>query len=228
MAAPVHSIDWDARDETARISFGPTPEISFGDFLEYLRYLNRREPKWITEEERTSDEFGDELGSSAAGEAVGGIDEPWEVPEPLVGGGTGTGEFFTLITIADGADAGDILLQGGQVTAGSGTETIANILLYDASLDTWTGEPDEYLEMAINGEGEVADDVLMPVFNLDTDGAETSAVAAIADNILPEVGTLAGLCNVMLGQFTASGFTPSGPGHIGVGFCFGGFNVTRF
>jgi hypothetical protein len=78
MAAPVHSVSWDAESEIVNIDFGPIPELSFGDYLEYLRYLNRREVNWITSAERASDQFGDDAGASATGENIGPFDGPKE------------------------------------------------------------------------------------------------------------------------------------------------------
>lgn len=78
MGAPIHSVSWDAESEIVNISFGPIPELSFGDYLEYLRYLNRREVNWITAAERASDQFGDDAGASATGENIGSFDTPKE------------------------------------------------------------------------------------------------------------------------------------------------------
>jgi hypothetical protein len=86
MGAPIHSIDWDAQTEQATISFGPTPEFAFHDYVEYLKLLRKREVRWISAAERTSDELGDELGASAAGDNVGPMDTPVDIPEPLGGG----------------------------------------------------------------------------------------------------------------------------------------------
>jgi len=148
------------------------------------------------------------------------------------GGGVGSvsrGAFYTIYTVSSGdATNGDIMLTGGQVTAGTGTETVPAFILYDASVLAWAGTEGQHLQLAINGEGEEVDDVLMPVFNQDTAGSDITVVSAIADNILPEVGALSGLCNVSLGVFTASGFTPALVGNIQVSFCYGGFTVSRF
>lgn len=148
------------------------------------------------------------------------------------GGGSGgavRGAFYTIYTVvSEDATNGDIMLTGGQVTAGSGTETVPAFVLYDASVPAWAGAAGDILQLAINGEGEEVDDVLMPVFNQDTGGSDLTTVSVIADNILPEVGALSGLCNVNLGVFTATGFTPSNVGNIQVSFCYGGFTVSRF
>ena len=148
------------------------------------------------------------------------------------GGGVGSvsrGAFYTIYTVSSGdATNGDIMLTGGQVTAGTGTETVPAYVLYDASGSAWAGTAGQHLQLAINGEGEEVDDVLMPVFNQDTSGSVVTVVSTIADNILPEVGLLSGLCNVSLGVFTGAGFTPSLIGNIQVSFCYGGFTVSRF
>lgn len=81
MGAPIHSIDWDADTEIATISFGPTPEFAFHDYHEYLKLLRKREVRWISSAERTSDELGDELGASASGDIIGGFDGPETVED---------------------------------------------------------------------------------------------------------------------------------------------------
>jgi hypothetical protein len=154
-------------------------------------------------------------------------------PQVAEGGSTSveSGAFYGIYTVAsEGEDNGDIMLQGGQVTAGTGSEMVPNIRLYDFSASQWLGDwtTGEVLQLEITGEGDTADDVLMPVFNMDPAGYATSAVTAIADDILPEVGALSGQCNVLLGQFTEAGFAPSNVGSVQVSFCFGGFTRSRF
>jgi hypothetical protein len=85
MAAPIHSVRWDAQSERASISFGPTPEFAFHDYHEYLKLLRKRPVTWISTAERTSNELGDELGPSAAGDNIGPMDVPGDIPEPLGG-----------------------------------------------------------------------------------------------------------------------------------------------
>ena len=151
-------------------------------------------------------------------------------PKGRGGGGAAiNGAFYNIYTVSSETGTnGDIMLQGGQVTAGDGTESISDILLYDADGAGWSGSDGEFLQIAINGTGEETDGVLLPVFNQDPDGSEITNVTAIADNILPEVGSLAGLCNVSLGTFGTNSFRPSLNGNIQVSFCFGGFTVSRF
>lgn len=143
--------------------------------------------------------------------------------------GGGGGAFFTMRTVeSEAADNGDIYLQGGQVTAGSGTETVAEFLLYDASLDTWAGTSGQHLVLTMSGTGSEADDVLMPTFDLTSITGPAATTPPIGDNTLPTVGSLPGTCKVSLGIFTDAGFSPSLPGNIQASFCFGGFTVSRF
>lgn len=140
------------------------------------------------------------------------------------------GAFYTMRTVvSEGADNGDIYLQGGQATAGSGTATVAEILLFDASAGaegTWQGTVGQHLVLTISGTGSEVDDVLMPTFDLTTG---TAAVAAsVGSNTLPTVGALSGTCKVSLGVFLDAGFSPSLPGNVQASFCFGGFTVSRF
>jgi hypothetical protein len=145
------------------------------------------------------------------------------------GGGATSGAFFSLITIESGdATNGDIYLQGGQVTAGTGSEFVANYLLYDASADTWAGSNGQHLSIRLNGTGSEADDVLLPTFDMTSLSGPTVLTPPLPDNDLPEIGSLAGECVVSLGIFTDAGFFPALPGNIQASFCFGGFTVSRF
>ena len=145
-----------------------------------------------------------------------------------------SGAFFGMTTVVSGgADNGDIYLQGGQVSAGTGNESFDNatILLFDQSANAgegaWMGEAGEILELIINGTGSEVDDVLMPTFDL-TSVPTPAAAPSLGTNTLPEVGALTGLCRVSLGTFTADGFSPANVGNIQASFCFGGFTVSRF
>lgn len=143
-------------------------------------------------------------------------------------GDVASGAFYKLITIESGdATNGDIYLQGGQITAGSGTETIANFLLFDASGPTWAGSAGDHLQLTMNGTGSEVDDVLMPTFDL-TSVTGPAAVGTLGDNTLPVVGSLSGVCRVSLGIFVTEGFNPANIGNIQASFCYGGFTVSRF
>jgi hypothetical protein len=136
-----------------------------------------------------------------------------------------SGAFFTLITIVSGgADNGDIYLQGGTASGGTGNIAVANYLLFDASGPTWAGTAGDHLMLTINGTGSEVDDVLMPTFDVTS---ASIAVAAPASNTLPTVGSLSGVVKVSLGQFGTDVFYPANVGNVQVSFCFGGFTVTR-
>jgi hypothetical protein len=140
-----------------------------------------------------------------------------------------TGAFFGMRTVSSGdATNGDIYLQGGQVTAGSGTVSIPEFLLFDASGPTWSGTAGQHLSIRLNGTGSEADDVLMPTFDLTTVSGPTALTPPLPDNVLPEIGALTGECVVSLGTFTSVGFLPAASGNIQASFCFGGFTVSRF
>ena len=143
--------------------------------------------------------------------------------------GLTTGAFYYMRTVVSGgADNGDIYLQGGQVAAGTGNITVAEYLLYDASLASWAGTAGQHLSIRLNGDGSEVDDVLMPTFDLTSVSGPTVLTPPLPSNVLPAVGSLAGECVVSLGVFLTAGFTPALPGNIQASFCFGGFTVSRF
>jgi len=72
MLAPIHSISWQAQNETVEVSFGPNPLLGITDFLEYLRLLRRRGVTWWSSGERASAEIGSDTESSAHGDNVTG------------------------------------------------------------------------------------------------------------------------------------------------------------
>ena len=144
------------------------------------------------------------------------------------GGTAPTGAFYRVYTVAsEDATNGDIMLQGGQVAAGSGNASVADFLLYDISATTWAGTAGQFLQLTVNGDGSSEDGILMPTFDL-TSVTGPAAVASIAANTLPIVGTLGGVCRISLGTFGDDSFAPALPGNINVSFCFGGFTITRF
>jgi hypothetical protein len=84
MAAPIHSVSWNAHRGDATITFGPSPDYALQDFIEYLKLLRRREPSWISTAERISEELGDEAGASAHGDNIGGLDLPRDTQDMAV------------------------------------------------------------------------------------------------------------------------------------------------
>ena len=158
-------------------------------------------------------------------------------PEVFGGGGVTAGAFFTMRTVSgatDPDDDGDIYLQGGLVTAGTGNSVVADILLFDVSDTTdspdgsWQGDPGDILILTLNGEGQETSGILDPVFNGDGAAITGDIVPPPADgNTLPEVGALPGVVRLMLGSFFEGGFSPSGPGNFNIGFCWGGYSISR-
>lgn len=155
--------------------------------------------------------------------------------DPVVGGVGGTaGAFFTMRTITDDADpagdTGDIVLQGGMVTAGTGNSSVADILLFDASVGAegeWQGTAGQFLILTIEGDGQETSGILDPVFNGDGGAITATSETTLPSNVVPEHGALPGTCILMLGTFGVGGFSPSTPGNFQINFCWGGFNVTR-
>jgi hypothetical protein len=76
MAAPVHSVDWDAETGVTKISFGPIPRLAPADFLELQRMFRSRPVTWMSGGERGSDTLGGDGSPSAKGDTVGGHDHP--------------------------------------------------------------------------------------------------------------------------------------------------------
>jgi len=85
------------------ISFGPMPHLTAGDFLELQRLFNRRPPKWMSPEERTSNEIGSESNASSKGDTVTGYDQPQTIVPPRGGGGAEPAP-LTPFLWADGVD----------------------------------------------------------------------------------------------------------------------------
>jgi hypothetical protein len=101
MQAPIHRVAWDIASGTTSVDFGPTPDYSAADYLEYIRLLRRRPVRWISPAERTSAELGDAEGPSKANDTVGQFD----TPETVTMGGAGTAlELpFALSVMKDGS-----------------------------------------------------------------------------------------------------------------------------
>lgn len=137
------------------------------------------------------------------------------------------GAFYSMRTVASGADAGDIYLQGGAVSGGTGNEIVDEILLYDLSTDTWSGGAGQHLQLEVSGAGQETSGILDPIFNVS--GATVSIVTAMDANTLPSSGDVSGKsCFVSLGVFIDEGFMPAESGNIGVQFCWGGYIPSRF
>lgn len=149
------------------------------------------------------------------------------------GGGGIEGAFYTMRTSSEEATLGNIYLQGGMVTAGTGNKTVADILLFTAPTPPaeegeWEGTPGQILILVVDGNGQETSGILDPVFNTTTGVlASTIGASPAPANNLPEHGLLAGTCILMLGTFYEGGFSPSTPGNFQINFCWGGFNVTR-
>lgn len=146
------------------------------------------------------------------------------------GGGDGTttlGAFFAMTTVeSEDADNGDIYLQGGNVGGGTGNEEVDEVLLYDASAETWAGSPGQHLQLDITGNGQETSGILDPVFNVTA--ASVSVVASIGANTLPASGSVTGKhCKISLGTFYDGGFNPSATGDVNVTFCWGGYSPNR-
>ena len=133
-----------------------------------------------------------------------------------------TGAFFGMALDGDG----NTLLQGGMVTAGSGSHAFLDIAVLEPgpSVGDLAGN---FLWLEITGNGVVADGVLLPGFNLTT--AATGIGTAVPDNTLPTAAGASGkTCHVLLGQWSETTFHPSGVGNIQISFCPGSYTVTRY
>ena len=223
MDAPIHSVTWDLASKDVTLGFGPCPDYSVQDYLEFLRLLNKREHTEYTTAERTSDELGSEATVSARGDTVG----PLDTPETVTGGGGGasapppTGAFFGMTTV-DGVR----YLQGGTVSAGSGSDTAANIALTNSS-----GVPlhaaGQHMYVNALGDGILSDGVILAGFDLTS--ASVGYNATVPSNTLPlAAGATGKRCYVDLGVFTATGFLPNAAGNIQISYCPGAFNVSRY
>lgn len=103
MQAPIHTVTWDLASCKVTRSFGPNPDLSVEDFIEFLKLLNKRPYSTYTLDERTSDKLGNGSGVSARGDTVG----PTWTPETITGGGSGGGvgsEPFQLVASGTGGD----------------------------------------------------------------------------------------------------------------------------
>jgi len=150
-----------------------------------------------------------------------------ESTSPTAAGGSSAaspvGAFFAMRT----DDVGDIYLAGGNVSGGTGNESVSEILLYTASTDSWAGSSGQHVQLAITGDGQVTSGILDPVFNVTA--ASATVVSSIGANTLPAApSTISSLsCKISLGTFYSGGFNPSAAGDVNVSFCWGGYSPTR-
>lgn len=124
MAAPIHRVASDYKTRQTSIEFGPTPDYSVQDFLEYLRLLNQREPRWMTSTERASDELGDTAGASSAGDNVGPMDVAKDVLE-FTGGDTQIIPFKLTAKDVSGALKWRVSSTGSSITDGTNGSAIS-------------------------------------------------------------------------------------------------------
>lgn len=137
---------------------------------------------------------------------------------PLVAAGS----FFTIYV---DSDSGDTKLQGGTVTGGSGTETIADIVIKSSGSSTMAQTAGTHMYIHASGSGVVEDDVLLPGWNQST--ATVSYGTTVPSNDLPTATSDSGDVYVDLGVFTEDNFLPAKAGSINVAFCPGTFTITR-
>lgn len=137
---------------------------------------------------------------------------------PLVAAGS----FFTIYV---DSDSGDTKLQGGTVTGGSGTETIADIVIKSSGSSTMAQTAGTHMYIHASGSGVVEDGVLLPGWNQST--ATVSYGTTVPSNDLPTASSDSGDVYVDLGVFTEDNFLPSKAGSINVAFCPGTFTITR-
>lgn len=145
--------------------------------------------------------------------------QPREFPKS--GSGTASGAFYTLITIEEGPNAGDIHLQGGAVNGEDVTTT--SLKLYDLSSDTWEGGDDDQLYLTVSGTGVVADGVLLPGFTVST---ITPSIGSPPGDTPPTKDDTAGTAILSLGTFFNGGFFPAVAGNRNVAVCIGSFVKT--
>lgn len=134
MKAPIHAVSWDLETCETVLDFGPNPEFSIQDFMEFLKLLNQRPNNEYTTAERSGDGLGDDAGISARGDSVGGYD----LPETITGGGTGSGSLTEPFQLVASGTPGDNILKvrestlAGEVPGGF-TAGIMDLTIADAA-----------------------------------------------------------------------------------------------
>lgn len=145
-----------------------------------------------------------------------------KTPDESVTATLPTGAFYTIYV---DSDSGDTKLQGGTVTGGSGTETIADIVIKSSGSSTMAQTAGTHMYIHASGSGVVEDDVLLPGWNQST--ATVSYGTTVPSNDLPTATSDSGDVYVDLGVFTEDNFLPAKAGSINVAFCPGTFTITR-
>jgi len=152
MRAPIHGAAWDIEEDRVAVFFGPNPDLSPQDYVDYLRLLRDRVPVWITEEERTSPLLGAEEGPSMKGDAIGPAVGPKEII--LLGDDTQP-PFWTEIVLEDAEDEEDPPVPKWTVTPGRVFErqraaAAGNMLYHEPDNITTDGVPTRFA--AVSGQ----------------------------------------------------------------------------
>ena len=149
-------------------------------------------------------------------------------PDPVSGGGVGIeGNFYSTHMDKDG----NLTLQEGYVSAGTGSKTIAPFKLMSKPVSiggdpVWKGDEGQHLVLTVKGTAKSQDGVILPQFNMTE--ATLKAEDEVGDPTLPTVGSLAGVYKTSLGVFGDKSFTPNMPGNYTITFCIGSFNTYRY
>jgi hypothetical protein len=152
MDAPVHAAAWDIQTGRVAVSFGPNPDLSPQDFIDYLRALRRRPPMWMSANERTSPQLGDAEGPSAKGDAIGPGPGPRET---VIFGDDTQPPFWCEIVLEDAEDEEDPPVPKWTVTPGRVFErqraaTAGNMLYHEPDNITTDGVPTRFA--AVSGQ----------------------------------------------------------------------------
>jgi hypothetical protein len=142
-----------------------------------------------------------------------------------VGQGTTTQSAGSFYNVYVSADDGHTYLQGGTVTGGDGTDTIADIKVIDSGSGP-VSAVGNHLYVEATGNGVVEDGVLLPGWDLTS--ASTGTAASVPSDTLPTASSSSGKkCYVDLGVFTSDDFLPAAAGSIRISFCPGSYTVSR-
>lgn len=135
------------------------------------------------------------------------------------------GAFWGMYT----GEKGATFLQGGTISGGSGTKTVADIKVLDAKTVSGT-LLDKALWAEITINGVASDGVLLPGANVVSVQCSVTATVGkdVPSNTLPTATSPNGKkVYVEIGRWTKEGFFPSQRGSIQISFCPGGFTITR-
>lgn len=227
MQAPIHTVTWDLASCKVTRSFGPNPDLSVEDFIEFLKLLNKRPYSTYTLDERTSDKLGNGSGVSARGDTVG----PTWTPETITGGGSGgggsggglAGAFCRQYVIGEGLTGeGDTYLQAGTITGSNGGSAV---IAYYKTLDVTTGvgslEGDK-LYLSCNVTAALANGIVQPGVTLNSATLTTTLPTAHTFSTT----ALTGVIFREIGRWTDTEFLPSGACGIStVSGCPGSFAI---